>query len=166
MLFTCSLRLFWLEKSLENPSVHNVHFSKCYVTVRPACLAGSRANATWIFFFLPSISAETSWSKLFVLVSHDSSKYPQLWSIPISICRSLPFCDTFFPKNELSFLNVGRIHCYSHRVLLYNLRYFIFFYSNHRLKFKLELKNLVVQLLFVFVLKSIKCSDGILHFIK
>ena len=118
------------------------------------------------FFFLPSISAETSWSELFVLVSHDSSKYPQLWSIPISICRSLPFCDTFFPKNELSFLNVGRIHCYSHRVLLYNLRYFIFFYSNHRLKFKLELKNLVVQLLFVFVLKSIKCSDGILHFIK
>ena len=31
--------------------LHNVHFSKCYVTVRPAFLAESKANTTWIFFF-------------------------------------------------------------------------------------------------------------------
>ena len=82
---------------------HNVHFSKCYVTVRPACLAESQANTTWILFLLPSISAEASWLELFVLVSHDDSKYHQVLSITISSCHSLPFFDTFYWKNGLNF---------------------------------------------------------------
>ena len=100
---------------------HNVHFSKCYVTVRPACLAESKANATWIFFLLPLISAETSWFELFVLVSHDGSKHHQLYSISLSSCHSLPFFDTFYSKVGLNFRIRGGI-CQNHglnRVLLF-----------------------------------------------
>ena len=124
------------------------------MTVWPACLAGSKANATWIFFFLPSISAETSWSKLFVLVSHDGSKYHEVWSIAISSCHSLPFCDTFYSKIGLNiwwkseeFAETGS--CWSdNNVRVGNNKFK--FYSQILLKLAIEIKKLYILLYNMF----------------
>ena len=113
----------WAKPS-KNWYNHNVHFSNCSMTVRPArhklglnrlpnyqlflcsllCFRPKLIN-TDLFFaaYKPLNSAKLSWSKLFFLVLHGGSKYHQLWSIQMFSCHSLPFLDTFYSKIGLIF---------------------------------------------------------------
>ena len=101
---------------------------------------------TWTRGFKPLNSVEVSWSNLFALVSHDYSKYHQLWSIPTSSWHSLPIGDTFYQKMNYLFSKVGRIHVHDgwNSPTQGSLCTICFYYLI--LKFQLELKNLVVQL--------------------
>ena len=61
------------------------------------------AKGSFFATLKPLNSAKVPWSKLFALVFFDGLKCLQLRSISLSSCHSLPFCDTFYRKYELSF---------------------------------------------------------------
>ena len=105
--------------------------------------------------FKPLNSVEVSWSNLFALVSHDYSKYHQLWSIPTSSWHSLPIGDTFYQKMNYLFSKVGRIHVHDgwNSPTQGSLCTICFYYLI--LKFQLELKNLVVPTVFCFEIDQI-----------
>ena len=80
------------------PIVNWATISACSALFKPGFL-----NELFFAAFKPSNSAKVPWSKLFALVFFDSLKCLQLRLISLSSCHSLPFCDTFYRKYELSF---------------------------------------------------------------
>ena len=117
------------------------------------------------FFFLPSISAETSWSKLFALVLNGGSKYDQVSLISISSCHSLPILATFYKKVGLFFRKSRKNSLKQGPLILLNFDFLCLVFMGLSLKWvinslscKLYIVILIDEIVFVYWIMTKRMS--------